>query len=176
MRWTAFAAALVLAAGVVEAQEPEPAPGARLLAPLKQELQRALRNGLAQGPVEAIAACRLQAPGIADALSRDGVRVGRASQRLRNPANAPPAWVAPILEAYVTSPSHREPRTVDLPGNRSGYVEPIILKPLCLTCHGEALAPDVATRIEELYPADRAVGYRVGDLRGVFWVELPRPE
>jgi hypothetical protein len=65
---------------------------------------------------------------------------------------------------------------VALPGERSGYVEPIGVQPLCLTCHGESLAPDLASRIEELYPADRAVGYRVGDLRGVFWAEFPRAE
>jgi hypothetical protein len=169
-------AALVVAAGLVNAQEPEPARGAKLLAPFKRDLQQALRDGLAQGPVEAIAACRVRAPEIADSLSRDGIRVGRTSDRLRNPSNVGPDWVAPILEAYAASPADRAPRTVALPDGRSGYVEPIRVQPPCLTCHGENLAPDVASRIRELYPADRAVGYRVGDLRGVFWVEFPRAE
>ena len=44
---------------------------------------------------------------------------------------------------------------------------------LCVTCHGESLAPDVQERLAERYPTDRATGYRVGDLRGVFWAELP---
>ena len=35
---------------------------------------------------------------------------------------------------------------------------------------GKAVAEAVRTR----YPADRATGYAVGDLRGVFWAELPR--
>lgn len=162
-----------LMAGVVLAQDSEPGPGARLLAPFKQDLQQALLDGLAQGPEEAIAACRIRAPAIADALSRDGVRVGRASHRLRNPANAAPDWVAPILDAYANDPSDRAPRTIPLGDDQSGYVEPIILQPLCLTCHGETLAPGVASRIRELYPTDRAVGYEAGELRGVFWVEYP---
>lgn len=169
----ALALALALVAGVVQSQDSAPAPGATLLAPFKQELQQALLDGLAQGPEEAIAACRVRAPAIADALSHDGVHVGRASHRLRNPANGAPDWVAPILDAYAADPSDRAPRTVSLAENRSGYVEPIVVQPLCLTCHGESLAPEVASRIRELYPADRAVGYEAGELRGVFWAEYP---
>ncbi len=167
---------LVLVAGGVGAQEPDVAHGAALLAPFKQDLQQALLEGLAQGPEAAIAACRIRAPGIAEALSRDGVRVGRASHRLRNPSNAAPEWVAPILDAYATDPSDRAPRTVSLGDERSGYVEPIVLQPLCLTCHGQNLAPEVASRISELYPSDSAVGYEAGDLRGVFWAEFPPRE
>jgi hypothetical protein len=62
---------------------------------------------------------------------------------------------------------------VPLPDSRLGYVEPILVQPLCLTCHGDPLAPDIAARIDELYPEDRAVGYEIGDLRGVFWIEFP---
>lgn len=164
------------AAIAVGAQEADLAPGARLLAPFKRDLQQALREGLAAGPVEAISACRVRAPEIADALSRQGVRVGRSSHRLRNPSNAAPEWVRPILEDYVNNPSDRAARTVALPDNRSGYVEPILLQPMCLTCHGRKLAPEVASRIQELYPSDRATGFDVGDLRGVFWVEFAQPE
>jgi hypothetical protein len=166
----------VAAAVGVHAQENEPTQGARILAPFKQGLMQALGEGLAQGPVEAIAACRVEAPAIAAGISRDGVRVGRTSHRLRNPANTGPDWVASILDAYADDPADRAPRTVSLGDDRTGYVEPILLQPLCVTCHGESLAPDVAARIRELYPDDRAVGYRVGDLRGVFWAEFPQAD
>ena len=175
-RWSFVVAGLSLAAGVAHADEAALARGAKLLAPFKSDLQQALRQGLAEGPVEAIAACRLHAPEIAKAHSHDAVRVGRTSHRLRNPSNAPPDWVAPILDAYVASSAERAPRAVSLSGGTSGYVEPILLQPPCLACHGDALAPEVAARIGELYPEDRAVGFQVGDLRGVFWVELPAAE
>jgi len=128
---------------------------------------------MAQGPLEAMGACQLEAPAIAAALSQDGIRLGRTSHRLRNPANSGPDWVSPILADYLADDSDRTPRTVPLPNGRSGFVEPILVQPLCLTCHGTAIAPDVAARIEKLYPDDEAVGFEVGDLRGVFWVELP---
>ena len=117
--------------------------------------------------------CQIKAPEIAESLSRDGVQMGRSSHRLRNPANVSPEWVSPILEAYVSAQTDREPRIVELPGSRAGYVEPILLQPLCLTCHGDTLTTDVASRIEQLYPDDNATGFEVGDFRGVFWVEYP---
>lgn len=168
-----FALVFLVAAMAVEAQESAEGRGPQLLAPFKQELQQALREGLAQGPAEAIAVCSVQAPEIAASLSRDGVRMGRSSHRLRNPANVSPEWVSPIVDAYVSSASDREPRIVEISETQLGYVEPIVLQPLCLTCHGEALPADVASKIEELYPDDRATGFEVGDFRGVFWVEYP---
>lgn len=171
--YSIFLLALVLTAAAGRAQETELARGAELLFPFKRDLQEALRMGLTDGPVNAISACKDRAPEVANALARDGIRLGRASHRLRNAANSPPEWVTPVLDAYVASSADRAPRIVPLPDNRLGYVEPILLQPLCLTCHGEELAPDVAARITELYPEDRAVGFKVGDLRGVFWVEYP---
>jgi hypothetical protein len=46
---------------------------------------------------------------------------------------------------------------------------------MCLICHGENLAPDIATRISEAYPSDKATGFSEGDVRGVFWVEFAKP-
>ena len=172
-RWLRLSMGLVFAVGVARAEPPQPDPGAALLAPFKRELQAALREGLAAGPVEAISTCQLRAPEIARAASQDGIRVGRTSHRLRNPTNAAPEWVAPILEAYLADSADRAPRTVALERDRRGYAEPIPLQPVCLTCHGEALAPEVAARIDALYPADSARGFRVGELRGVFWIEYP---
>jgi len=172
-RRIALALALGFAPAAAAAEPASLARGAELLAPFKSGLQAALVRGLAEGPAEALAACRQRAPEIARAHSRDGVRVGRASHRLRNPANAAPDWVRPILDAYLADASDRAPRAVSLAADRSGYAEPILAQPLCLGCHGEAVAPALASRIRELYPADRATGFRIGDLRGVFWVEFP---
>ena len=153
--------------------EQDLARGAELLEPFKQQLQGALREGLGRGPAEAIAACRTKAPEIAASLSQGGIRVGRASHRLRNPANAPPAWAEPLLDGYRADPSLRVGRAVRLDERRRGYVEPIFVQPLCLTCHGEDLSEPISSRLAELYPEDRAAGYRVGDFRGVFWIEFP---
>ena len=163
----------MLAASSVLAQDAELARGAELLTPFKKDLMQALKSGLAEGPAEAIQVCRVKAPGIADTLSVDGVRMGRSSHKLRNPDNTAPDWASPIMQAYLDDPASREPRAVKLADDRWGYVEPIMVQPLCLTCHGTELAADVAGQISELYPEDRATGFEAGDLRGVFWLEFP---
>jgi len=146
------------------------------LKPLKQGLMQALKGALASGsPADAVAVCRDRAPAIAAAAATDGVLVGRTSDRLRNPKNAPRAWVAPILAEYVAAaPSQRPPhRVVALPDGRFGYVEPIYTAPLCTTCHGAQLAPAISAKLAALYPDDQARDYAEGDLRGLFWAELP---
>ena len=149
------------------------APGALLLQPFKVELQQALKAGLAEGPIAAIDACRIEAPKIAAEQSASGVRMGRSSHRLRNPANDPPAWVAPIMDDYRDDASGRSPVTVSLANGRKGYAEPILLQPMCTVCHGDSIDDALAGQILESYPDDRATGFSAGDLRGVFWVEYP---
>lgn len=147
------------------------ARGAEILAPLKQELKQALLTGMQEGPVHAISVCKDQAPVIAASLSVAGTRIGRTSHRLRNPANVAPGWVDAALQSYLKKGADRTPVTVSLPNAREGYVEPIVLQPLCVVCHGKSLAPEVEAQINATYPEDAATGFEVGDLRGVFWVE-----
>jgi hypothetical protein len=149
------------------------ARGAELLAPFKTNLKAALVRGMAAGPVEAIDACSVEAPQISASLSVDGVRMGRASHRLRNPENASPDWLAPALRGYADGSSQLSPVAMSIGDGRIGYAEPVIMQPMCLVCHGEALQPEVAAKISERYPEDRATGFRDGDFRGVFWVEFP---
>jgi hypothetical protein len=162
----AFALALTLHAG--------PDEGRAALAPFKKALKEALEDGMKGGPEATIDVCRVRAPALALAYSRDGVKVGRSALKLRNPsANAPPAWLAPVMAEFAQGPrGATEPKVVQLPGGRTGYAEAIWTQPVCLTCHGVVAAP-VAARLDAAYPKDTARGFEVGDFRGVFWAELP---
>ncbi|MGI9202778.1 MAG: Tll0287-like domain-containing protein [Woeseiaceae bacterium] len=150
------------------------AKGAELLLPFKRDLKTALVSGLEEGAVSAIGVCKDEAPAIASKLSIDGVKVGRTSHRLRNPANQASDWVNTVLESYLEKNTKFEPVVTRLPDSRVGYAEAILVQPLCLTCHGNSLAPEVAARIHESYPADEATGFAVGELRGLYWVEFPQ--
>ncbi len=154
---------------------PAPEYGAALIEPFKKNLKSALLDGLSEGPAAAIDACRIRAPEIARSLSTNGVKVGRTSHRLRNPANTAPDWVTLILAEWLATEDDRQPRAVELDGGREGYIEPIFLQPMCATCHGTSIAPELRKAIEHAYPADEATGFKVGELRGVFWVEYPGP-
>jgi hypothetical protein len=148
--------------------------GAELLRPFKMNLKAALLEGMEAGPVEAIDVCNTAAPSIAAGLSIDGVVMGRSSHKLRNPLNAPPRWLAASLGEFAEG-RQQAPLVLELEDGRYGYVEPIATQGMCLTCHGETLSPEITTRISDAYPEDKAIGFKEGDLRGVFWVEFPEP-
>jgi hypothetical protein len=140
------------------------------LAPLKKQLMGALTKGLEQGPDSAIVVCKIEAHEIAASLSGSDIQVGRTSHKLRNPDNAPEPWMATLLDAYVSGTETGAYRAVGLPNGDIGYVEPIYIKPMCLTCHGEVTG-SLAVKLDALYPADRATGFKDGDFRGLFWVK-----
>ncbi len=170
-------ASLPVLAGEVAWHNPGAAAhGAAILRPFKRDLQAALRQGLAEGPEQAIRVCRLEAPRIASAVSTQDARVGRTSHKLRNPRNAPKPWMATLLAEYRADPKQAQPRTVALENGRVGYAEPIFVQTPCLTCHGEDIPTPVRERLAELYPEDRATGFRSGDFRGMFWAEFPDPD
>ncbi len=161
-RLTAIAAFSVLLIACSGSKPDPAAEGAALLAPFKANLKAELVEAMQAGPIEAIAVCNTAAPAIAESLSVDGVRMGRSSHKLRNPANVAPEWLD-LSDLPVV---------VELENGRHGYAEPIVMQTLCLVCHGETLQPEIAARIAELYPDDRATGFKEGDLRGAFWVEF----
>ncbi len=157
---------------VVGAEEIErPREAAIAIAQLRKDLGAALQEALAQkGAEAAIDTCRLEAPRLAKALTTPGISVGRTSHRLRNPDNAPEKWMIPLLEEFRRiDPEPGGFRTVSLGSRGTGYVEPIYMQPLCATCHGENVDASLLARIREQYPSDQAVGFRVGELRGLFW-------
>ena len=136
----------------------------------RDELGMALTNALAEGPEPAIDACRVEAPRVTRSVAPAGITLGRTSHRLRNPDNAPAEWMVPLLEEFERSePMPGASRTVDLGPRGTGYVEPIYVQPLCATCHGENVEPALLARIREHYPRDEAIGFRIGEFRGLFW-------
>ena len=138
---------------------------------LGRELAAALKKG---GPPAAIAVCAERAPAIAAELGDPTLRIGRTSHKLRNPRNAPPSWVAPLLAEYEKNPALTASERLIGPG-RIGYLEPIRTAAPCLACHGQALDASVEEALAKRYPNDRATGFAAGDLRGLFWVEVDLP-
>jgi hypothetical protein len=165
-------------AASAELTEAEQARAAAIVGELKQTLVGALTSALGQGAPAAIDACHGMAPALAAALSKDGIRVGRATRKPRDPANEAAGWQADALAHFERMHEGKQPLagasfTRRLDDGRGAYAEPLVIQELCVTCHGDSLATDVQAILAEKYPRDRATGYAVGDLRGVAWVELP---
>jgi len=147
---------------------------------LQAELKAAID---ASGPVAAISLCNEKAPSIVRQHEIDGaMTLGRTSLKFRNPANAPDAWEQTILQSFEERKAAGEdPATIDHAAivMRDGkrviqYMKAIPTRELCLTCHGGTeVAPEVAAKLAEFYPNDRARGFKVGDIRGAFTIVQP---
>lgn len=148
------------------------AQAAETLQPFKMQLMHALQGGMAEGVVNAIDVCRLQAPAIAEAVTPEGLALGRTSHRVRNPENAPNAWQQHWIDYYLGS-DDRQPQVMALDGGEVAYVEPIMTAPMCGACHGSDLSSDVQAALAEHYPDDEATGFAAGELRGIFWLTAP---
>ena len=148
---------------------------------LQEQLMSAMADG---GPAAAIEACNIAAPGIAATASDTrGWRIGRTSLKLRNPDNAPDAWELSVLREFeALKAAGEDPATLDhaefvvSEGRRAfRYMKAIGTQPVCTVCHGAGIAPEVAARLDALYPDDRARGFETGDIRGAFSIVQPAP-
>lgn len=147
---------------------------------LKGELVAALKKG---GPTHAIGVCNTKAPGIAEKLSAEkGWSIGRTSLKLRNPANAPDAWEKKVLNTFESrkakgeSPKGMEySEVVDDSGKKVfRYMSAIPTAPKpCLACHGGKIPEKVDAALKDMYPDDKARGYKAGDIRGAFTISFP---
>jgi hypothetical protein len=141
-------------------------------------LQGALKGALeSSGPVGAMEFCGKEAPGIAqEASNRSGWKIARTSLKPRNPKSEPDEYEKQVMEEFAASlaggtplASLRRAEVVYVSGERVfRYMQPIPTAEMCLTCHGSDLKPEVSAKIQELYPKDKATGYKAGELRGAF--------
>ena len=139
---------------------------------LKMQLKEAMAAG---GPVEAVTVCRDAAPQfLTETTSEVGFELGRSSHKLRNPENAPKEAVATYLEKYSDSGA-KAPVEATKTGETWTVIAPIVTQPVCLTCHGDTahFSPELDQALGESYPEDEATGFQAGDLRGVFWAQVP---
>jgi Protein of unknown function (DUF3365) len=134
------------------------------------------------GAAGAIAVCRDEAPKLAKAASeQSGWNIRRVSLRPRNPKAVPDAWERAALEdfdrraAAGEGPAKLEKAEVIVEDGKQvqRYMRALPTQQLCLSCHGAAasLSPAVAAQLNALYPADQAVGYQVGDIRGAMTIK-----
>ncbi len=149
---------------------------------LKSALQEAMGEG---GPLGAMNVCHDESEVIAQRIcEEEGLAIGRTSRKFRNPSNAPDEWEKAGLETFAARiVAGERPKDLELwatvtdadGGRTFRYLKAIPTAPLCLSCHGGGLTPDLAEKLAELYPEDQARGFSVGDMRGAFTVQLELP-
>ena len=141
---------------------------------LKEELMNAMSVG---GSVSAIEVCQVKAPKISQIFSINGVKIKRVAERFRNLDNRATVRQLEIMADFkdtLTAPEYIGEWTRSDTAEVYHYYKPIYTQPICLNCHGglQTLSPGVIDAVRKYYPNDKATGFKVGELRGMFVVEI----
>ncbi len=105
-----------------------------------------------------------------------GVYVKRVSLKNRNVNNAPDDFEKRVLNKFTLMQLNNElyddSEYAEIVEEGEfkylRYLKPILVQAECLNCHGSEndISPEVEQLINQEYPNDNAVGYKIGDLRG----------
>jgi hypothetical protein len=152
----------------------------------QEQLISALQNAISEkGIPGAIEFCHVEAlPILKEVGSEYNVSIRRASNAYRNPADKPKDYEEMILEAFEYNAENDLPTESNIQKLEGGevllYAKAIkIPNALCLNCHGSTdtdISPETLSKLNELYPEDKAVGHKMGDLRGMWSIRIPKKE
>ncbi len=134
-----------------------------------------------EGLPGAVEYCNLHAIPLTDSLALSyGITLQRLTDQTRNPLNDitteedKEAWT--ILKEMHSDSSATFKHLLKQVKNDIYYYKPIsIVMPTCLSCHGaknQDITPDTWNVISEKYPNDKATGYTLGDMRGMWKIKF----
>jgi len=158
--------------------------GSKAASALTKNLKAHLTKALAAGnTAEAFEFCAASALDLAQETAQDlpeGLMIKRTTMRPRNPEKAPDKYENDALaffEAQIIKTGAPPDTYIQYIQDKSEYryYQPIVINELCLKCHGELdkLGESVRQSLSENYPQDSAIGYKIGDFRGVVRVSIP---
>lgn len=150
------------------------------------QLISALQNAVSEkGVAGAVEFCNVQAlPILSEVGEKYGVSIRRASNRYRNPADQPTEEEKTILDAYEYNAENGSKSDPNIQKFENGevylYTKAIVIPGgFCLSCHGESgkeINDETLEKLAQLYPQDQAKGHKVGDLRGMWSIRIPKKE
>ncbi|SHO61963.1 Tll0287-like domain-containing protein [Algoriphagus zhangzhouensis] len=155
---------------------------AKAQAELISNLQKAISEKGIPGAVEF---CSTEAMSIKETIGSEyGVTIKRVSNAFRNPNDKPDEMEGRILETYEYDVENQIKPTPNIQAVDGGevflYSKAIVIPSgLCLNCHGEPqkeINSETLSKIDSIYPEDLARNHKVGDLRGMWAIYIPKSE
>lgn len=144
-------------------------------AQLGKNLMKAIQE---KGTVGAVKFCNIEAMKLADSMSvMHNAIIKRVSDKARNPKNMANAKELGHIAAFKESlkaGSEIDPIVEEINGEVNFYY-PITTNTMCLQCHGtpnEQITATTLTALNKLYPEDKATGYDVGQVRGIWSINF----
>lgn len=145
----------------------------------QQILGKNLMNAInSQGSEYAVSFCSTKAISLTDSMAIElNASVKRVSDKNRNPnSGANRAELDYITKAKQSLSNGESPKPqLSVSGDKQIGYYPILMNQMCMQCHGQTstdISPETLSKINELYPTDRATGYLPNQLRGIWVVEM----
>ena len=148
---------------------------------LLKETAKQYKNTLLQGLQhnnlkKALKYCNKEVEQLVSKDNEKGFAIKRVSLRARNKNNYPNLYEKEILEKF-NKLSFTDNKDLALEhsdiikdenNNKFVYIKAIRIKEVCLNCHGSNINDDLKKEIQKLYPEDKAINYKLNDIRGAF--------
>lgn len=148
-----------------------------------KDLKSVLINQIqTNGVLQAVSVCSDTAQVLTNNFGiKKGVFIRRVSFKNRNVNNLPDDFEKKVLNKFELLHQNKELNNetehAEIVQEEEfkylRYLKPILIQAECLNCHGSAneIMPEVKQLINQEYPYDKAIGYRIGDLRGAVSVK-----
>lgn len=135
----------------------------------KESLLKEVSTRMAsEGPAAAVAYCHENALPLTDSIAKaHQLKIYRVSDKPRNSKNAPSTSERALINHYKEALLEGKKLKDSL--SAGVYYSPLVTSGACLKCHGtpDNLSPQALAVIKEKYPADKATGYKEGEVRGL---------
>lgn len=141
----------------------------------KKELGKNLMGIIQKkGTLKAVTFCNKQAYPITDSMAvAQNASIKRVSDKPRNPQNKASKKELKIIEKFkkAIANNHEYKPVTEIENGMVKFYAPITTNSMCLQCHGnpkEDVEPMVLKALANLYPKDKALGYNVNEVRGIW--------
>jgi hypothetical protein len=104
----------------------------------------------------------------------------RLSDRPRNPAHAASGKDLDAMQSFraalKTAGGPKPVTHEEADGSVTVRLPITISQPLCLQCHGSEndISAETKAALLKIYPQDKATGYQLDDLRGIWRIRVPK--
>ena len=141
----------------------------------KQQLGKNLMNAIkTKGTPNAIAFCNVHAYPITDSLAKIyNLSIKRVTDKPRNIDNMANEAELAHIETFKNALAEGKEleSIVNETDEMVNFYYPIVTNGMCLQCHGEPnkeIDEATLTQLNKLYPDDKARGYALGQVRGIW--------
>ncbi|MGM0636005.1 MAG: Tll0287-like domain-containing protein [Bacteroidota bacterium] len=147
----------------------------------KAELGKNLMGAIQKkGVLHALEFCNVQAMPLTDSMATvHNTKIKRVSDKNINPGNKANSKEIEYINNFkemVSSGAEPQP-IIDETDKKVDFYYPITTNDMCLKCHGtvgKELKRETYDKILELYPDDKAIGYDVNEVRGIWSISFEK--